>query len=145
MTLVHYMSKALQEAEAAFEENEVPIGCVVVCGDRIIGKGYNQTERLQDVTAHAEIIAITAAANFLGNKYLQECHVYVTLEPCPMCAYALQLAQIETLIFGAPDPSRGFQSVEENLLHPKTKIVPGIEEEACSELLKAFFRKKRKP
>ena len=129
MTHEYYMKKALQEALAAKDEGEVPIGSVVVHGELIIGKGYNQTERLHDVTAHAEILAITAAANYIGNKYLHECAVYVTLEPCPMCAYALNLARVKLVVFGAEDMEKGFRAVKANLLHPKTDYVHGILQE----------------
>ncbi len=138
----HYMKKALQEAEAAFEKGEVPIGAVIVVQDRIIARAHNLTERLNDVTAHAEMQAITAAANFLGGKYLTGCTLYVTLEPCQMCAGALYWSQISKIVFAAKDPQRGYGAMGTKL-HPKTKIVGGILENEASDLLKRFFIQKR--
>ena len=145
MTDQYYMKIALQEAQKALDSGEVPIGSVVVCADQVIAKGYNQTEQLQDVTAHAEIIAITAASNHIGNKYLINCTLYVTLEPCPMCAHAIRLARFKKVIFGAPDEKGGFLRIQPTILHPKTELVSGVESDACSHILHAFFESKRKP
>lgn len=136
----YFMKEALKEAEKAREEGEVPVGAVIVCRNRIIARAYNQTERLTDVTAHAEMVAITAAANAMGGKYLHECTLYVTLEPCVMCAGALYWSQIDKVVIGAPDPQRGFYRLEENLLHPKTELEQGVLEEECSALVKSFFK-----
>lgn len=138
----YFMKKALQEAETAFEKGEVPIGAVIVVADRIIARAHNLTEQLNDVTAHAEMQAITAAANFLGGKYLQNCTLYITLEPCQMCAGALYWSQISRVVFGAQDPRRGF-GVLGTKLHPKTKIKGGILETECGDLIKRFFIQKR--
>ncbi|MCB0633689.1 MAG: nucleoside deaminase [Saprospiraceae bacterium] len=140
----HFMKQALQQANIALEEGEIPVGAIVVCENQIIARAYNQTEKLHDVTAHAEIIAITAAANFLNSKYLPDCTLYVTLEPCVMCAGALQWAQIGRVVYGAADDKRGFMRFGKTLLHPKTKLEYGIMEEECSTLLKTFFEKLRK-
>ena len=139
----YFMKRALQEAETAFEKGEVPIGAIIVVQDRIIARAHNLTEQLHDVTAHAEMQAITAAANFLGGKYLQDCTLYVTLEPCQMCAGALFWSQISKVVFGAYDPQRGFSALG-GQLHPKASITGGIMEEECSELLKRFFILKRR-
>lgn len=138
----YFMKKALQEAERAFELGEVPVGAVVVINDRIIGRAHNLTEQLHDVTAHAEMQAITAASNFLGGKYLTGCTLYVTLEPCQMCAGAMYWSQISKLVYGAPDLKRGFR-VMGTTLHPKTEVVSGIMENEAAELLKRFFIQKR--
>lgn len=138
-----YMKQALVEAKKAGERNEVPIGAVVVCRGRIVARAYNLTEALQDVTAHAEMQAVTAAANTLGGKYLNECTLYVTVEPCVMCAGALGWAQLGRLVYGADDPKRGYQSFAPNALHPKTEIVKGVLSEEASLLVKDFFKKKR--
>lgn len=138
----YFMKKALQEAEAAFEKGEVPIGAVIVVQDRIIARAHNLTEQLNDVTAHAEMQAITAAANFLGGKYLQNCTLYVTLEPCQMCAGALFWSQISKIVYGAADPERGYDKLGTKL-HPKTKISGGVLANESSELLKKFFIQKR--
>ncbi len=138
----YFMKKALQEAEAAFEMGEVPVGAVVVVNNRIIGRAHNLTEKLHDVTAHAEMQAITAAANFLGGKYLHGCTLYVTLEPCQMCAGALYWSQISKIVFGASDLERGFM-VMGTTLHPKTEVTGGIMEGESAELLKRFFIQKR--
>ena len=136
------MKMALQEAEAAKDLQEVPIGCVIVMNNRVIARGHNLTEQLNDVTAHAEMQAITSAANFLGGKYLKNCTMYVTLEPCVMCAGALAWSQISNVVIGARDEKRGF--INKNLqLHPKTEIITGILENECSVLVKAFFKEKR--
>lgn len=138
----YFMRKALQEAELAFEAGEVPVGAVVVIDNRIIGRAHNLTERLQDVTAHAEMQAITAASNFLGGKYLHGCTMYVTLEPCQMCAGALYWSQISKVVYGAADLERGF-NVMGTHLHPKTEIFGGLLENEASELLKRFFIQRR--
>lgn len=135
----HFMKEAYKEALYAFEEGEVPVGAVVVCNNRIIGRAHNQTERLTDVTAHAEMVALTAAANFLGSKYLNECTLYVTLEPCLMCAGALQWAQLERLVYGASDEKHGFMKLNQPVLHPKTEVFSGIMAKECGQLMKDFF------
>ncbi len=139
----YFMRQALREAELAYEQGEVPVGAVVVSGKRVIGRGHNMTEKLKDVTAHAEIIALTAASNFLDSKYLRDCTLYVTLEPCFMCAGALYWAQLDRLVYGAPDEKRGFMQYGKRMLHPKTKLEFGILMEECSALLKQFFLEKR--
>ena len=138
----YFMQVALQEAYSALEENEVPIGCVIVLNNKIIAKGHNLTERLNDVTAHAEMQAITAGADFLGGKYLKDCTLYVTMEPCVMCAGALYWSQIALVVIGARDEKRGF--INKNIeLHPKTELITGILERECSDLVKSFFQDKR--
>lgn len=137
------MRQAIIEAQKAFEADEVPVGAVVVCRERIIARAHNQTELLTDVTAHAEMLALTAAANSLGSKYLNECALFVTLEPCVMCAGALAWAQLGRLVYGASDDKRGFMNYGKRLLHPKTKVEFGILNEECSDLLSSFFKKKR--
>lgn len=138
----YFMREALQEAHSALEENEVPIGCIIVLNDKIIAKGHNLTERLNDVTAHAEMQTITAGANFLGGKYLKDCTLYVTMEPCVMCAGALYWSQIARVVIGARDEKRGF--INKNVeLHPKTELITGILERECSHLVKSFFQGKR--
>lgn len=137
------MKIALREAEIARESGEIPVGAVVVSQNSIIARGHNQTELLKDVTAHAEMIAVTAAANGLQNKYLNDCTLYVTLEPCAMCAGALAWAQLGRLVFGASDEKRGFTRHQPNLLHPKTVVVSGILETVCAEMMREFFREKR--
>ena len=139
----HYMKQALAEARAAFARDEVPIGAVIVCNDRIIARGHNLTETLTDVTAHAEMQAITAAAGFLGGKYLVGCSIYVTLEPCVMCAGALGWSQISRIVIGARDEKRGYQRFAPEALHPKAEVVFGVMEDECRALVKEFFRKKR--
>lgn len=138
-----YMRQALQEAKKAFDRGEVPVGAVVVCHDRIIARSHNLTETLNDVTAHAEMQAITAAANYLGGKYLVECTLYVTVEPCVMCAGAIAWAQMGRLVFGAADEKRGYQRYASNALHPKTKVQQGVLQEDCASLMKEFFKKRR--
>lgn len=138
----YFMRKALEEAEAAYEKGEIPVGVVVVTNDKIIARGHNLTETLNDITAHAEMQAITAAANFLGGKYLQNCTMYITLEPCQMCAGALYWSQISTVVFAAEDLQRGYRKTGAKL-HPKTKIKSGILKEEASELLKRFFIERR--
>ncbi|AZB24279.1 MULTISPECIES: nucleoside deaminase [Chryseobacterium] len=138
----YYMRMALQEAEAALEQDEVPIGCVVVSNNRVIARAHNLTETLNDVTAHAEMQAITSAANFLGGKYLKDCTLYVTMEPCVMCSGALSWSQISRVVIGARDEQRGF--INKHLsLHPKTEVVTGIMENECSAIVKDFFKSKR--
>lgn len=139
----YFMRQALKEAELAFSEDEIPVGAIVVWRNQIIARSHNLTERLIDVTAHAEIQAITAAANQLGGKYLTDCTLYVTLEPCVMCAGALSWSQIPKIVFGADDEKRGFSLFSPSLLHPKTQIVRGILKNECSLLLKNFFKKNR--
>ncbi|MBK6622236.1 MAG: nucleoside deaminase [Saprospirales bacterium] len=139
----YFMNQALLEARKAYEEGETPIGAVVVCDNQIIARAHNQTERLKDVTAHAEILAITAASEHLGSKYLDECTLYVTLEPCVMCAGALAWAQLGKLVYGATDEKRGYLRFGNELLHPKTKIAYGILEQECSDLIKRFFKERR--
>ena len=138
-----YMRLALQEAEEALRCNEIPIGCVIVSEGRILGRGYNLTETLQDVTAHAEMQAITAAAGMLGGKYLQGCTLYVTVEPCVMCAGAIGWAQISRVVYGAPDDKRGFRTFAPNALHPKCTVTAGVLENECRELIQQFFHNKR--
>lgn len=139
----YFMREALKLAQIAGEDGEIPVGAVVVSQHKIIGKGYNQTEKLKDVTAHAEMIAITAAAQYLRSKYLRDCTLYVTLEPCVMCAGALYWSQVSRLVYGASDDKRGFSLVQPSLVHPKTKIVKGILAEECQQLLHNFFKKLR--
>lgn len=141
---VYFMKQAIVEAQKAGERDEVPIGSVIVCQGRIIARGHNLTETLTDVTAHAEMQAITAAAQFLGGKYLTDCTLYVTLEPCVMCAGALGWAQINRIVYGATDEKRGFMRFAPTALHPKTEVVSGVLEEECSKLVKDFFIRKRK-
>ena len=138
----YFMKKALQEAEIAYEKDEIPVGAVIVVEDRIIARAHNLTELLTDVTAHAEMQAITAASNFLGGKYLHNCTLYVTLEPCQMCAGALYWSQISNIVYGAKDEQRGC-TVMGTKLHPKTKIIGGVLEEEASHLIKQFFKEKR--
>ena len=138
-----YMGQALLEAKKAFDRGEVPVGAVVVCHDRIIARSHNLTETLNDVTAHAEMQAITAAANYLGGKYLAECTLYVTVEPCVMCAGAIAWAQMGRLVFGASDEKRGYQRYASNAMHPKTKVLQGVLQDDCASLMKEFFKKRR--
>lgn len=140
----YFMRKALDEARVAFDMDEIPVGAVVVCQNRIIAGAHNLTERLCDVTAHAEMQAITAAANSLGGKYLMDCTLYVTLEPCVMCAGAIGWAQIGRVVFGAADDKRGYRRFAPETLHPKTEVTSGVLADACSALLREFFAKKRK-
>lgn len=139
----YFMREALKLAQRAFEEDEVPVGAVVVSDNRIIGKGYNQTELLKDATAHAEMLAITSAFQYLGSKYLKDCTLYVTLEPCAMCAGALSWAQVGQVIYGASDLKRGFTAFSEKILHPKTKLEGGVLAEDCRLLIQSFFQAKR--
>lgn len=149
MTHEYYMNLALEEATQAYELGEIPVGAIVVVQGHIIARAHNQTERLQDVTAHAEILALTAASNYLGSKYLPQCTLYVTLEPCAMCAGALAWAQLGSLVYGASDSKRGFSSyqfaqAQRTLLHPKTEVIRGINETACQTILQRFFQDLRK-
>lgn len=139
----YFMREALKEAAKAFAIEEVPVGAVVVCKNRIIARAHNQTEKLTDATAHAEMLAVTAAANYLGSKYLSECTLYVTLEPCVMCSGALHWVQLQKLVFGASDLQRGYSQVSSPLLHPKTEVVRGIQAEESKKLLEDFFRRIR--
>lgn len=139
----YFMKKALQEAEIAFEKGEIPVGAVIVVADKIIARSHNLTEMLNDVTAHAEMQAITAAANFLGGKYLKDCTLYVTLEPCQMCAGALYWSQISKIVYGASDDHRGYEKMGTQL-HPKTTVVRGVLAEEAADLMKRFFAGKRK-
>lgn len=138
-----YMKKALAEAEQAEREGEIPIGAVVVCRGRILARTHNLTETLHDVTAHAEMQAITAAANALGGKYLGDCTLYVTVEPCPMCAGALGWSQISRIVYGAKDDKRGYHVFAPKVLHPRTEVTSGVMEEECREIMQEFFKKKR--
>lgn len=140
----YYMKQALAEAQKAAERGEVPVGAVVVCKDRIIARAYNLTETLTDVTAHAEMQAITAAASSLGGKYLNECTLYVTVEPCVMCAGAIGWAQTARLVFGASDEKRGYQRYAPQALHPKTQVSQGVLADECARLMKEFFLNKRR-
>lgn len=139
----HFMHEALKEAQKAFDADEVPVGAVVVANNKIIGRAHNLTELLNDVTAHAEMQAITSATNALGGKYLTDCTLYVTLEPCMMCAGALFWSQVSKVVYGASDSKRGYNILGQPVLHPKTEIITGILERECSDLLKDFFKKKR--
>lgn len=139
----YYMRKALDEAKHAYEKGEIPIGAVVVCHDRIIARCFNLTETLTDVTAHAEMQAITAAANTLGGKYLNECTLYVTVEPCVMCAGAIAWSQLGKLVYGASDEKRGYQKYAPNALHPKTQVIAGLLAEEAAQLMREFFKDKR--
>lgn len=138
-----YMAAALDEARRAEAEGEIPIGAVVVCGGRIIGRGHNMTESLTDVTAHAEMMAITSATSTLGGKYLQDCTLYVTVEPCLMCAGAISWAQIKRIVYGAADSKRGYSTFTPNPFHPKATVTAGVLEGECAELMKTFFKHKR--
>ena len=140
---IRYMKMALDEASKAYEQGEVPVGAVVVCQGRVIARAHNLTETLPDVTAHAEMQAITAAANYLGGKYLNECTLYVTVEPCVMCAGALGWAQTKRVVFGAADEKRGFQRFAPQALHPKTEVASGVMADECAALMKAFFSSRR--
>lgn len=139
----YFMKKALQEAEMAFEKGEIPVGAIIVIDNKIIARSHNLTELLNDVTAHAEMQTITAAANFIGGKYLLNCTLYVTLEPCQMCAGALYWSQISKIVFGASDEKRGYQKMKTQL-HPKTEVISGVLDNECADLMKRFFVDKRK-
>ena len=142
----YYMKQALQQAQYAFEEDEVPVGAVIVQQNKMIARGYNQVEKLNDCTAHAEIIALTSAFNFLGSKYLPEATIYITVEPCVMCAGALYWSKIGKVVYGASDEKNGYQHItkDQSPFHPKTVLITGILKEECAELMKSFFRQKRK-
>ena len=142
-TDLFFMNEAFKEAQKALEADEVPIGAVIVHNGRIIGRGHNLTEQLHDVTAHAEMQAFTAASNYIGGKYLHTCTLYVTIEPCIMCAGASYWTQISRIVFGSEDPQRGFSQIKQRILHPKTQVVQGIKTEECGALLKDFFSAKR--
>ncbi len=139
----YFMKEALKEASKAYDKDEVPVGAVIVCDNQIIARAHNYTEALNDVTAHAEMQAFTAAADYLGGKYLNECTLYVTLEPCVMCAGAAYWTQLKEVVYGASDEKRGFKQIAQNLLHPKTKIKSGLMQEDCAKLLLDFFKSKR--
>lgn len=141
-TDVYFMKKALQEAEIAFEKGEIPVGAIIVVANKVIARTHNLTELLNDVTAHAEMQAITSAANYLGGKYLKDCTLYVTLEPCQMCAGALYWSQITKIVYGASDENRGYQKMGTQL-HPKTQVVSGVLENECAELMRNFFKTRR--
>jgi len=138
-----FMKEALKQAQIAAEEDEVPVGAVIVCDNRIIARAHNLTEKLNDATAHAEMQAFTAAADFLGGKYLMDCTLYVTVEPCPMCAGAAFWTQIGRIVYGAADSKRGYTLLRTPVLHPKTRVRPGVLEEECADLMKDFFRRRR--
>lgn len=138
-----YMKEALKEAQKAFDEGEIPVGAVVVCKNRIIARAYNQTEKLTDVTAHAEMLALTAAFDNLGSKYLPECDLYVTLEPCVMCGGAIFWSRLRRVIYGTADPKRGYSKVSASILHPKTELKTGVMAKECEQLLTDFFSKLR--
>lgn len=139
----YFMNKALEEAKIAFEEGEIPVGCIIVCQNKIIARAHNLTEKLNDVTAHAEMQAITAATNLLGGKYLNECTIYITLEPCTMCAGALGWSQIGKIVYGATDSKKGYTSFAPRALHSKTEVTNGILENESSQLLQQFFAARR--
>ena len=139
----YFMTEALKEAEKAMKNNEVPVGAIIVCDNQIIARAHNYTQRLNDATAHAEMQAFTSAADYLGGKYLNECTLYVTLEPCVMCGGASFWTQIKRIVYGAFDVKRGFSTIEESILHPKTEVTKGTHEEKCSEILHKFFQNKR--
>jgi len=139
----YFMREALKEARKAFDLGEIPVGAVIVCQNKILARSHNQTELLTDATAHAEMLAVTAAANHLGSKYLNECTLYVTLEPCVMCAGALHWTQLQKLVYGADDVQRGYSLVSTPLLHPRTQVTKGVKKEECGELVLEFFKKLR--
>ena len=139
----YFMKQAIAEARIAASENEVPVGAVIVCADRVIARAHNQTERLNDPTAHAEMLAITSATSSLGAKYLTDCRLYVTVEPCVMCAGAIGWSQLAAIIYSAQDEKRGFTKFAPQALHPKTEVRSGIMEQECSDLMKTFFKNKR--
>ena len=139
----YFIKEALKEAKKVFDADEVPIGAVIVCNEKIIARAHNLTERLNDVTAHAEMQAFTSAANYLGGKYLEDCTLYVTIEPCVMCAGASYWARIGKIVYGARDEKKGYSKIGKNLLHPKTKVISGLLELECSKLMKDYFKMKR--
>jgi tRNA(adenine34) deaminase len=140
---IYFMQEALKEAGKAFDADEVPVGAVVVCDNKIIARAHNLSERLTDATAHAEMQAFTSASSYLGGKYLNECTLYVTIEPCPMCAGASFWTQLGKIVYGAKDEKRGYNMLNPKIVHPKTKIISGILEEECAEIMKEFFKSKR--
>ena len=140
----YFMNEALKEARKAFDADEVPVGAIIVAENKIIARGHNLTEQLNDVTAHAEMQTITSAANYIGGKYLNDCTLYVTLEPCLMCAGALQWTHITKIVYGATDDKKGYSKISQPVLHPKTMVTKGVLEDECSKLLKDFFKIKRK-
>jgi tRNA(adenine34) deaminase len=140
----YYMGKALEQARKGASEGEIPIGAVIVCQGKIIARGHNLTETLKDTTAHAEMLSITTATNFLGGIYLNDCTIYVTVEPCPMCAAALAWSQIARVVYGASDSKRGYSLFSPSLLHPKTEVTKGVMEKECSEIVSNFFKTLRK-
>jgi tRNA(adenine34) deaminase len=140
----YFMNEALKEAKKAFEADEVPVGAVIVAENKIIARGHNLTQQLNDVTAHAEMQTITSATNYIGGKYLNDCTLYVTLEPCLMCAGAMYWSHVSKIVYGANDEKKGYTKINQPVLHPKTVVVKGILENECSQLLKDFFQKKRK-
>lgn len=140
----YFMNEALKEARKAFDADEVPVGAIIVAENKIIARGHNLTEQLNDVTAHAEMQTITSAANYIGGKYLNDCTLYVTLEPCLMCAGALQWTHITKIVYGATDDKKGYSKINQLVLHPKTTVTKGVLEDECSKLLKDFFKIKRK-
>jgi tRNA(adenine34) deaminase len=140
----YFMNEAFKEAKKAFDLDEVPVGAIIVAENKIIARGHNLTEQLNDVTAHAEMQAITSATNFIGGKYLNNCTLYVTLEPCIMCAGALHWSHITKIVYGARDDKKGYSKISEPVLHPKTIVIKGVLEDECSKILKEFFQKKRK-
>ena len=142
-SIEYFMNEALKEAQRAFETDEVPVGAVIVNKNRIIARAHNMTQQLNDVTAHAEMIAITSASNYLGAKYLIDCTLFVTLEPCMMCASALKWAQLQRLVYAASDPREGFSQLDHQVLHKKTEVIPGILEQPASSMLTQFFLKRR--
>ena len=139
----YFMKEALKEAQKALEKDEVPVGCVISCENQIIARAHNFTQRLNDATAHAEMQAFTAASDYLGGKYLNECTLYVTLEPCIMCAGASYWTQLKKVVYGAKDIKRGYSHLSENILHPKTEVMSGIMDDECAKLLTNFFQRKR--
>lgn len=139
----YYMKEALKQARISYDQNEIPVGCIVVCNNRIVAKAYNQIEKLNDSTAHAEMIALTSAFNYLGSKYLTDCVIYVTLEPCAMCAGAMYWAQVGKMVYGASDPQKGYTLIGKNILHPKTEIISNILPKECKQIIDKFFNKIR--
>ena len=139
----YFMKQALKEAQLAYDKGEIPVGAIIVCKETIIAKAHNQTEQLNDFTAHAEMLAYTSASNYLSNKYLKDCTLYVTLEPCSMCAGASAWTQIGKIVWGADDPKKGFSKYQPNLIHPKTIVKSGILKDECLDLIQDFFKKKR--
>ena len=139
----HFMKEAFKEAQKAFDEDEVPVGAIIVCDNKIIARAHNMTERLNYVTAHAEMLAFTSATDYLGGKYLNECTLYVTLEPCVMCGGAAYWTQLKKVVYGASDEKRGFSKLSKNILHPKTEIISGVQSVICGEILTQFFERKR--